>query len=325
MQNAPIAAEAALPLPALNASAEASPLTVNDIIDAYLKEKRNKFADKVCKDAEGIAAHFIPIRAVWGTMTVKDFRKRSKTRVKEQVEKWRDEANWQVSTCRKRVSQLKTAFRYCVDEEIIKRKQMPVIKLPPQGAPRDRFLDMKELAALLDAAESPDTERHIRLALHLSLRTGQRQSAIHAMTWALVDFDNRVLRFRDTEALSERTKKRRTDMPMDDVLYEMLLEARDDADTDFVLERHGRRVASTYAGFKKLYERAGIKNAHRHDLRRTAATLAYRGSGDMKMTANFIGDTEAIAAKHYAQTLPSDRLKPVEAISGMLGEVSPID
>jgi len=321
MQNAHIAAEAALPLPALNASAEVSPLTVNDIIDAYLKEKRNKFADRVCKDPESVAAHFIPLRAVWGTMTVKEFRKRSKTRVKEQVEKWRDEAKWKISTCRKRISQLKTAFRYCVDEEIIKRKQMPVIKLPPQGAPRERFLDMKELAALLDAAESPDTEPHIRLCLHLSLRTGQRQSAIHALTWPLVDFENRVIRFRDTEAPGERTKKRRTDMPMDDVLHDMLLEAKDDAETEFVLERHGRHVASTYAGMKALYERAGIEGVHRHDLRRTAATLAYRASGDMNLVANLLGDTPEMAAKHYAQTVASDRLKPVEAISSALASV----
>lgn len=295
--------------------------TVADVIDAYMAEKRNPFAERICKTPDSIAAHFVAIRAVWGTMPVEEFAKGSKNRVKLQVEEWR-RIGWEVGTCRKRISQLRTAFKYCVDEELLSPALMPTFKLPPQGPPRERVLSPEEIAALLHAADMPDTPAHIRLCLHLSLRTGQRQGAIRDLTWPLVDFENRVIRFRDTEKASERSKKKRTDMPLDAVLYEMLMEAKENADGPYVIEWQGRRVANCYHAMKALYERAGVKDAHRHDLRRTAATLAYRtGGGDMKMAANFIGDIEATTAKHYAHATAADRLKPVEAISAFLGDM----
>ena len=158
------------------------------------------------------------------------------------------------------------------------------------------------------------------MCLHLSLRTGQRQSAIRDLKWEHVDLDARVIRFRDTEAAAERSKKRRTNMPMDDDLHRLLVLAKSNAETEWVLEWQGRRVKSTYAGMKALYARAGIKGLHRHDLRRSAATLAYRASGDMKQAANFIGDTEQMAAKHYAMASENERMAPVIAISDVLAK-----
>ncbi len=70
---------------------------------------------------------------------------------------------------------------------------------------------------------------------------------------------------------------------------------------------------------KQLYKRAGISGLHRHDLRRTAATLVHRGmDGDIKAAAVFIGDTEQMAARHYVQDAAETRLKPVQAVSDVL-------
>lgn len=300
-------------------SAEPLPLsTVNDVIAAYLKDRENKFSDRPCKHPGSLTLHFVKVRALWGEMALDVFQKGSKGRCKEQVQDWR-RAGMAVGTCRKRISQLKTAFKFCVEEELIPASLMPVLKLPPQGAPRERVLTMEELSALLWEADQPSTEPHIRLCIHLSLRTAQRQSAIHDLHWDLIDFDKRVIRYRDTEAPGERSLKRRTDMPMDDKLFAMLAEAKENADTEWVLERHGKRVNSCYAGVKAVYARAGIKGLTRHDLRRSAATMLYRiTGGDMKAAANFIGDTEEMAAKHYAHSQASDRMGPVQAISDLL-------
>ena len=293
-------------------------LTVSDVIDAYMRDRENPYAERVCKNPKSIGYHFIPIRAVWGEMTVEAFKDKSKARVKAQGEEWR-RAGWKQGTLRKRVSQLKTAFKFCVEEELLPSELMPVIKLPAQGPARERVLTMEELSRLLWYADQPETECHIRLNLHLSLRTGQRQSAQRDLKWENVDFTNRVVRYRDTETPDERSKKRRTSMPMDDALLAILTEAKENAETEWVLERHGRRVLSTYAGMKALYKRASIEGVHRHDLRRTAATLAHIGTGgDMKAAAGFIGDTEAMAQKHYVHSGAETRLAPVIAISDVL-------
>lgn len=204
--------------------------------------------------------------------------------------------------------------------ETADRAQEPVFKLPANGPPRERFVDpVKELPALLKAADHPDTPNHIRLCFHLSLRTGQRQGAIADLRWEHIDFEARVIRFRDTEAPDERSKKRRTDMPMDDELYALLISAKEAAESPFVIEWRGRSAGCTYHGLKALYRRAGVSGLHRHDLRRTAATLAHRGcDGDMKAAAGFIGDTEQMAARHYVQDSPETRLRPVTAISEVL-------
>lgn len=155
----------------------------------------------------------------------------------------------------------------------------------------------------------------------LLTRTGQRQGALRDLKWGHVDFDAGVIRFRDTEAPDERSKKRRTDMPMDAALRALLLEAKEAAESEFVLEWRGRSAGCTYHGLKALYARAGLKNLHRHDLRRTAATLAHRGTdGDMKAAAGFIGDTEQMTAKHYVQQPAETRLRPVVAVSDVLAQ-----
>jgi len=309
MQNATTAAEAAC----------LTSRTINELCDIYLADRRNPFAERKCKHPKNLESHLKAVRALWGEMTLTEFRLGSKARVKAQVAAWR-EAGLSPHTVRKRVSILKTVFRFAIEEEIIDRAQEPLIKLPPNGAPRERFVDpVKELPPLLRAADHPDTPDHIRLCLHLSLRTGQRQGALRDLKWEHVDFDARVIRFRDTEAPEERSKKRRTDMPMDDALFALLRQAKEAAESDFVLEWRGRRAGNTYHAMKALYRRAGIENLHRHDLRRTAATLAHRGChGDMKAAAGFIGDTEQMAARHYVQDSAETRLKPVEAIADVL-------
>jgi len=119
MQNA-LGAEAPLPAPSAIAPAAGSTLTVNQILDAYLREKRNPFAERVCLTAESIEHHLRAIRALWGEMTVEEFSRGCRQRVKEQVVAWRM-AGWQPNTCRTRLSKLRTAFNFAVNEEMIER------------------------------------------------------------------------------------------------------------------------------------------------------------------------------------------------------------
>ena len=177
--------------------------------------------------------------------------------MKEEVQRWRTATPEKpevlmVGTCRKRISQLKTAFKFCIEDEFIPASLNPIIKLPAQGAPRERCLTLEELAALLREADNPRTPYHIRIAFHLAIRTGQRQSAIKALDWSHVDFVNGVIKFRDTERPDERSKKRRTNIPLDADLRAILEEAyenRDDTCTR-VISWNGRPVANLYGGFK---------------------------------------------------------------------------
>lgn len=227
-----------------------------------------------------------------------------------------------MSTCRKRVSVLRTAIRFAISDELITRNQEPVMELPPPGPPRERFVDeLSELPALLKAADEIKTPDHIRLLLELALRSGQRRGAILALRWEHVDFERRVIRFRDTEAAGDRSKKRRGDKPMDDELLAIMrraYEARSDV-CEHVVHWRDKPVKSPYAGMKALYKRAGVQGLHVHDLRRTSATYVNNESGgDLGLAARHIVDTEATARTHYVQEDTRLHLPAIRAVSAVL-------
>lgn len=297
--------------------------TLNELIDAYLADRRNPFAERKCKTPESLASHIKAPRALWGAMPIEEFRKGSRARVREAVEVWRT-SGLSAHTVRKRVSILKTVFRFAIDEELISREQEPVIKLPANGAPRERYVDQAaELPRLLAAADASATPLHTRLTFYLLLLTGPRVGAVKALRWEHIDFDRRVIRYRDTEAADERSKKRRGNKPMNEFLFGLLQHAYDDRDEgcEHVVSWRGEPVKNPYVGLKALFRRAGLPDLRIHDLRRTSATYVNLAlEGDLQAAANHIDDTLATAKKHYVQSQESTLLRGVDAVTGLVDQ-----
>lgn len=307
---------------------EAAPLTVNDVIDAYMRNRRDKFAKRPCQNPDSLEAHFVAVRERFGAMPVKEFRKGSMRRVEEAVAEWRAPcearpAGLKAGTVRKRVSQLKTAFNFAVKTELIKRKHLPAIELPAQGPPRERFVDpVKELPVLLTSADDVRTPDHIRLQTELLIRLGCRRGALLKLQWSRhVDFERRLILLRETQTAEERqgNKKKRENQPIDDELYEILMDAKDRATCDFVISWRGRPIKSTYSGQASLYRRAGIKNLTTHDLRRSSATYVYNElEGDLEKAAAHIADTKEMAERTYIQKDPNVKLPGMRAVGAVL-------
>lgn len=308
--------------------------TINDILDAYLKEKRNEFADRVCLTADSIEGHLKAIRALWGAMTVEEFAKgtpadprKSRQRVREQVQAWRrgseTQRPWQPNTCRTRLSKLRTALNYAVNIEMI--EEAPKFDLPAAGPSRERFVHpVTELPALLEKADADNTPYHIWLMTELLIRLGCRKGVLLKLEFDKhIDFENRIVKLRETQTAEERkqNKKRRENQPMDQELYEMLLEARERSKSGFVIEFRGRPVKSTYGGQKALFRRAGIGDVTPHDLRRTSATFVYNElRGNLDAAAAHIADTKAMAEKTYVQKSVDVKLPGIEAIGKLIAK-----
>lgn len=295
--------------------------TLAAIFDAYLAEKRSPLAYKKCKHPETLRVNLIQPRALWGAMAIEDFRAGSKARVKAVVQGWLSaDPPLALATCRKRVTIMRAAFRFAVSEEIIERGQEPVFELPPSGPARERHVDPEdELPTLLKTADAVRTPYHIRLALLLLLITGQRVGALLALRWHHVDFENRVIRFRETEAAHERGKKRRVDQPLDDELFDILTAAKERALSDAVIEWNERPVKTIFPAMKRLFARAGMPDLRVHDLRRTSATLVYHAlGGDLSGAAKHIGDTEKMAESTYIQKRADVNLPGIRAVSKVI-------
>lgn len=301
-------------------TAEAVPAspTFDELCEAYLREKNNPHAYRRCKHPRSPATHLKQPRAAWGAMPIDAFRKGSPLRVQDQVTLWR-ESGTSTSTCRKRCAHMRAVFRYAVKTQAIERGQEPVFELPPQAPPRERFVDpVTELGALLAAADDVRTPDHTRTSFYMLLVTGVRRGALLDLKWAHVDFEKRVIRFRETEAPEDRSKKKRVDQPMDDLLFRILTEAKERARSDYVIEFNGKRCRTIYPALKRMFKRAGLPDLRIHDLRRSSATYVYNSIGDLAKAANHIGDTEKMAEAVYVQKDFAKNLEGIRAVSGVL-------
>lgn len=183
---------------------------------------------------------------------------------------------------------------------------IPDIVLPKNAGVRrrKRFLTDAEIAKLLLAVKSDDTEPHLRLMVTLALMTAQRGVAIRSLEWKHVDWDSGVVWFSQTDP-DPAANKSRQDMPLTPALRRVLAAAHEVARTGWVIEWRDGPVTSVKKGFAALVKRAGLANVTFHDLRRTVATQGLRRGHGFDVVAALLGDDVAVVRAHYAHVDPA--------------------
>ena len=202
---------------------------------------------------------------------------------------------------------------------------LPEIALPPEGAPRELYLDKaceKAFYAYCSrvfrwtklGVGTPDvqmrnkTVRRAALFSMIALSTAARAQAVIGLTWDRVDLRRRLIDFRD--GTLRATKKRRVPVPMDDRLWRELARAwieQGKPQVGPVLGSFGelrKSFETLKAGFVGPRGRVLPPDLTRHDLRRTWATLAAQDGVPMFQIAGMLGDTLETVEKHYAHHSP---------------------
>jgi integrase len=145
--------------------------------------------------------------------------------------------------------------------------------------------------------------RHLKLFIRLALATAGRASALLELTWDRVDLDARRISLRDPAR--HQTRKGRAIVPINDTLYQALLEARPVALTPHVIEYAGQRVLSVKKGIAAAARRAKVKCAP-HVLRHTAAVWMAEGGVPIVQISQYLGHTDSrITESVYARFSPS--------------------
>lgn len=177
-------------------------------------------------------------------------------------------------------------------------KEAPQIVAPPPSKPRERYLTHDEARQLLAAIEAP----HVRLFVTLALATGARMGAILDLTWDRVDFDHGTLDF--MPAGRDKTNKRRVVVAMAPKAREALLEARQGALTDYVIEYAGKQVASVKRAITAAARRSGVQCSP-HVFRHTAAVWMAQADVPMQKIAQILGHTSTrVTETTYARYSP---------------------
>ena len=90
---------------------------------------------------------------------------------------------------------------------------------------------------------------------------------------------------------------------MNDDLMEALAAAKEVAQTDHVIEFHGKRLQSIKIAFRRLCKECCIK-ASPHVLRHTAATWLVMDGVPLSEVARLLGNSEAMVEKVYGKHSP---------------------
>ena len=266
--------------------------TVGDLCDAYQKDREEDptvhYPKAIANSLKHVKAHFgdLPPSMV-SPMTVKTYTAQ------------RRKAGVTDSTIAKELRFLRQALKYGVTHQWMQVE--PQVAVPRENAPRDRFLTREEFARLYFHA----APFHLRLFLALAISTAARGKHVLALTWDRVDFAAGMVRYKPGESANKKTAP----IPMNAPLRSMLERAYQvRGESGYVVEWEGRRVKSVRKAYERACKLAGLDDAHRHDLRRTAASWAVADGIPVEQVALMLGDTVETTRKHYA-VFSSDYLR----------------
>jgi len=175
----------------------------------------------------------------------------------------------------------------------------PHIERPQKPAPKERYLVLKEIEALLSAKCEP----HIRVAILIMLTTAARVGAVLDLTWDRIDFERGQINFRID---STQPRKGRAIVPMNARLRTILLETKRGALTDYVIEWGGAPIKQLRNGFLAACRNAKLEGVTPHVLRHTAGVHMAEGGMPMQLISQYMGHSStSVTERVYARYSPN--------------------
>lgn len=185
----------------------------------------------------------------------------------------------------------------------------PTIERPARPAPKNTYLTKDQVRRLIDKATMP----HIKVFIGLAIATGGRAAALFELTWDRVNFQRGLIYLGKPNA--DRPIKGRATVPITKSLRKTLVEAKELARTDFVIEWAGEPVKSVRTGLGLTAERAGIAGVSPHVFRHSAAVWMAEDGVPMSEIAAFLGHSDdRITQRVYASYSPEHLRKAAKSL-----------
>lgn len=210
------------------------------------------------------------------------------------------------STIRREMGVLNAAMRHAVEEERI--DVMPILPLPPESEPRERWFTEDEVIRILAEPMSDEC----RVCIYILLFTGARLTAITQLTVGRVDFVGGFIDFRVPGARVTKKKRVKTKMaaPLRAVLAPRLAGRKS---SDLVVGRTSEQIG---AEVDRVLVRAGVKatGVRCHVFRRTFVTWGLLNGSSLASMSAATGDSIARLEKSYLRLFPEHSADAVNAI-----------
>jgi integrase len=201
------------------------------------------------------------------------------------------------STTRYELSMLSVALRWAIRQGLIEKA--PDVWRPAAPERGEKHLTPSEFGKWFSKVKA----EHARLYVEIALATMARPTAILELQWTQIDWDHGTLNLNPPGR--RQTKKRRPTVALDDETLNLLKEAHEAAQSDYVIERGGKKVGSIKKAFQAASARSGIRVTP-YTLRHTGAVWAAERGTPMTELAQFMGhDDDRTTQKHYARFSPT--------------------
>jgi integrase len=178
---------------------------------------------------------------------------------------------------------------------------------------RDRFLQADELPRFFKSLNAePNTT--VRDYILISLLTGARRSNVLEMRWGEVDLEQGTWKIPVTKSGDPQT------VTLSVEAVEILRTRKREATSIFVFPGHGRtgHLVEPKSAWKRILERAGIKDLRIHDLRRTLGSWQAITGASLPIIGKSLSHKNASTTQIYARlNLDPVRLSVQKAVSAM--------
>lgn len=183
------------------------------------------------------------------------------------------------------------------------------IDRPSKPAPKDHYLTRDDVDRLVAVATTP----HVRLAIILMIGTGARSRALLDLTWQRCDFKRGLIKLKnDAET---KNQKGRATIPMNNTVRAALMDAREGALSDHVIEWAGKPVASLKKGLATTAKKASVQGVSPHVMRHTAAVWMAEAGCSMDEIAQFLGHSDSrVTQRVYARFSPDYLRQPASVL-----------
>ena len=161
---------------------------------------------------------------------------------------------------------------------------------------RDRFLQSDELPKFFHALQNENNET-MRDYFFISLFTGARRANVLSMRWAEISFERSEWRIEETKSGEPQT------IPLTPEVINVLQERKKLADSVFVFPGKGEsgHMVEPKFGWKRIINRAGLKDVRIHDLRRTLGSWQAATGSSLPIIGKALGHKNASTTSIYAR------------------------
>jgi len=207
------------------------------------------------------------------------------------------------ATCNRKLALLRHILRMAWKEGLIER--LPAVELFPEDNERDRVLTEEEFNSLYEQAAT-----HLKPILLCAWETAMRRGEILSLTWPKVNLRENLI---SLESQDTKTKRRRQ-VPISQKIRDTLLSLRQaqgkvaDIHHQVFLGTTGNPVKNIQEAFDNAVARAGLKDVHFHDLRRSFATRKVAEGWDRDYVKAITGHrTDKVFARYNKPSLDTLR------------------